>query len=49
MADKLKASIMVKRSDIWVNEKVGEFEYTPETYRLKVEKLRELLGRAKLE
>jgi len=45
----LKGVIMVKRSDLWVSEKVGDFEYTPETYREKVEKLKELLQRVKLE
>lgn len=44
----MKATILVKRSDIWVAEKVGDFEYTPETYREKVEKLRALLERTDL-
>ena len=46
---RMKATIQVERSDVSVKEKVGDFEYTPETYREKVEKLKELLGRAKLE
>lgn len=41
----MKATIMVKRSDLWVAEKVGDFEYTPETYREKINELKELLGR----
>jgi hypothetical protein len=46
----VKATIQVQcREGVWVDEKVGDFEYTPETYRMKVEKLRELLGRTKLE
>jgi len=46
---KLKATILVKRSNLWATEQVGEFEYTPETYRMKIEKLRELLRSANLE
>ena len=45
----MKATILVKRSDVWSAEEVGDFEYTPETYREKIVKLKELLGRPKLE
>lgn len=45
----MKATIQVERSDVSVKEKVGEFEYTPENYREKIVKLKELFGRAHLD
>lgn len=46
---KEKATILVKRSDLWSAEEVGHFDYKPENYREKILKLKELLGRAKLQ
>jgi len=49
VTEKLKATIIVKRSDLWSAEEVGSFEYKPETYREQILKLKEVLGRAHLE
>lgn len=46
----MKAVIHVRSLEpVWIDEKVGEFEYTSENYRDKIAKLKELLGSAKLE
>jgi len=46
----LKVTIQAQsREPVWIDEKVGEFEATPATYRAKIQQLKELLRRAKLE